>query len=1132
MGRKAVSISLSILFLVLLLGGWSVSAEAFLNTPPIANAGPSQSVLVNNTVSLDGTASSDLDGDPLTYQWSLPTRPPGSAAILSSQTAVNPTFIADKPGVYVAQLIVNDGTNNSAPATVVIAALSCTPPPSGMISWWPAENSAIDIVDGNNGAIINNATFSLGMVGQAFNFSGSNDYIQVSSPVGLPVGNASRTMMLWFKTPINWGDAYQVVIQYGDNSAGGKFALYIPDYWSRTLSFWGESSDFSGSTPLQLDTWYHGAVTYDGSTVRLYLNGQFETSSAKALNTQINSGGLTIGHTSPLDLITSEWNGLVDEAVIFNRTLTQTEIQDIYNAAVAGICKTCVTPPSNMISWWSGDGHPFDLIDDNDGTLMGGATYAQGIVGKAFSFDGTDDYVEIPHSSSLDITGAITIDAWIYRNSSAHTGLLNKGAIGTNGVYDLALYQNKFYFRINGAALNMPSNADIPVNAWTHIAGTYDSATSTAKIYINGVLDNTQSYSGTINTDTNPLHIGLYGSPNLFFSGKIDELEIFNRALTQTEIQAIYTAGAAGKCKQCFDPPADMISWWPGDGHALDIVDDNDGALVGNATYADGKVGNAFSLDGGESNYVEIPNSSSLNPTGAFTIDGWFYIDPVAPGNTGEIATLIAKTEGSTNNGWALYFDDRWGTKSLKFVLGYVLELPNAIPTVNWYHIAAAFDPSTSPNSKLYINGALVASADSSGATANSLNVRIGAMHWTDSYHQGNDRLNGKADEVEFFSRALSAEEIAAIYAAGSAGKCKTASDADGDGIPNANDNCPSVSNPGQADNDGDGIGNVCDNCLSVANTNQADTDSDGIGDACDNCLSVANTNQADTDSDGIGDACDNCLSVANTNQADMDSDGIGDACDNCSSVANSGQEDNDADGLGNACDNCVNTANPGQENNDGDPIGDVCDTDDDHDGIPDTTEGAAPNSGDGNNDSQQDAMQDNVVSLQSATGPGYITVATSCDSIWNVQAHTEGSQPAPDNTYDFPYGLVSFMLPCPSATVTIYYHGVTSLNGFTYRKYGPTPPDFNNPQWYTLPGVTFGTVVIGGQTVATATFTLTDGGLGDDTSLDVVIVDQGGPGQPRQQVAIPSMTVWGMILFMFCAGSGAVWSIKRRRKV
>ena len=128
-------------------------------------------------------------------------------------------------------------------------------------------------------------------------------------------------------------------------------------------------------------------------------------------------------------------------------------------------------------------------------------------------------------------------------------------------------------------------------------------------------------------------------------------------------------------------------------------------------------------------------------------------------------------------------------------------------------------------------------------------------------------------------------------------------SDIDGDGVLNAQDNCPTVANPTQTDTDGDGIGNACDNCPNVANLTQADIDGDGVGNACDNCPSRANPAQTDTDGDGVGDACDNCPSRANPAQADTDGDGVGDACDNCPNVANAGQNDDDNDGLGNACD-------------------------------------------------------------------------------------------------------------------------------------------------------------------------------------------------------------------------------------
>ena len=92
-----------------------------VNSPPVANAGPDQVASRGDLVHLTGAGSTDVDGNPLTYAWSLTTRPAGSTAVLSSPTAVNPTFVVDHSGAYTAQLIVNDGTVDSAPDVVSIS---------------------------------------------------------------------------------------------------------------------------------------------------------------------------------------------------------------------------------------------------------------------------------------------------------------------------------------------------------------------------------------------------------------------------------------------------------------------------------------------------------------------------------------------------------------------------------------------------------------------------------------------------------------------------------------------------------------------------------------------------------------------------------------------------------------------------------------------------------------------------------------------------------------------------------------------------------------------------------------------------------------------------------------------------
>lgn len=101
-------------------GGGDTAATNPANATPVSIAGADKRVLLGDTVTLDGTASSDADNDALTYSWSFISKPPGSSTTLSSATAVNPTFTPDLSGDYVISLIVNDGTLNGTADSVTI----------------------------------------------------------------------------------------------------------------------------------------------------------------------------------------------------------------------------------------------------------------------------------------------------------------------------------------------------------------------------------------------------------------------------------------------------------------------------------------------------------------------------------------------------------------------------------------------------------------------------------------------------------------------------------------------------------------------------------------------------------------------------------------------------------------------------------------------------------------------------------------------------------------------------------------------------------------------------------------------------------------------------------------------------
>jgi hypothetical protein len=215
---------------------------------------------------------------------------------------------------------------------------------------------------------------------------------------------------------------------------------------------------------------------------------------------------------------------------------------------------TATAVPWGIVSWWPGDGNANDIVGSNNGTLEGGATFAPGMVGQAFSLNGTSAYVGVPDASNLDPTNAITVETWI--NPAAHVGpydpIVKKAGEGSQQQDGYTLeFDNTsnvvFLVYISGTGWVFSPQVSVPLGQWSYVAGTY-SAGSGLSLYVNGQLVGTTAVGGQMSPSGNTLDIGHDPSnADRWYDGLIDEPSVFNRALSPAEIQWIYNAGSAGK---------------------------------------------------------------------------------------------------------------------------------------------------------------------------------------------------------------------------------------------------------------------------------------------------------------------------------------------------------------------------------------------------------------------------------------------------------------------------------------------------------------------------------------------------------------------------------------------------------
>ncbi len=260
------------------------------------------------------------------------------------------------------------------------------------------------------------------------------------------------------------------------------------------------------------------------------------------------------------------------------------------------------TTKAELVGWWRFDEGSGTVANDssgngNDGTFNGDPQWAAGMLGGALEFNGTDDYVEVPDNESLHLWERFTLAAWIYQVESSSSRIIDKIGAGTANGPHLDTHPGTTLRSCSGTCVS--TAADYTLEEWHHVAVTFDEGD--VKLYIDGSIEGEGSAPSPLAGNSLSLRIGADSDGQSLFHGLIDDVRVYNRALTEAEILAAME-GAGSVYPYAFGPdPADgtlhedtwiNLSWRPGDfavshdvylGDNFDDVNDGaEGTFIGN----------------------------------------------------------------------------------------------------------------------------------------------------------------------------------------------------------------------------------------------------------------------------------------------------------------------------------------------------------------------------------------------------------------------------------------------------------------------------------------------------------------------------------------------------------------------
>ena len=466
----------------------------------------------------------------------------------------------------------------------------CVAAPANLGLWLPFDETSGLVAEnlvpgGNNGTKINSPSINLGgYVAHSLCFNGANQYVTVPDYPAINPGTGNLSLDAWVKRAAgapnsppsiiadkrdpNTGVGYSLSLSYGQLI----FQLSTPGYGFTNYR------DTIGAVPAD-NQWHFVAVTVTRNNT---MGGQFFVDGVPTTIFDPTGEPGSLNNTSPFQVASSllaggdiPWLGCIDEVEFFQRALAATEIQGIYNAGSYGKCKHgCQPAPVSLVMWLP--------LDETSGTTTanyvspanyGTKVNTPGVVSGAYvlnslNFNGVNQYVTVPNYPAIEIgTNDLTIDAWVNRPingpNSLPSVILDKRDPNTGIGYSLSVSYGRLILTMSGVNYATPGSTIVPPDGhWHFVAVSLSQKTGTplGSFYIDGVLVSTFAPAQTNLKNTNHLAVGTGEvGGNRPWLGGLDEIEIFNRALSAAELQGIYNAGTFGKCKYPYILPPNQV---------------------------------------------------------------------------------------------------------------------------------------------------------------------------------------------------------------------------------------------------------------------------------------------------------------------------------------------------------------------------------------------------------------------------------------------------------------------------------------------------------------------------------------------------------------------------------------------